>query len=52
MPYSETSLRFHAAMGFREVGVQTVRGGAVQVSLQEAAVGGSAPTDRGGTEIS
>ena len=27
VPYSETSLRFHAAMGFREVGVQTVRGG-------------------------
>lgn len=52
VPYNETSLRFHAAMGFREVGVQTVRGGAVQVSLQEAAVGGSAPTVRGGTEIS
>lgn len=26
VPYSETSLRFHAAMGFQEVGVQTVRG--------------------------
>ena len=32
--YNEASLRFHAAMGFREVGTQYVRNGAVRVSLQ------------------
>ena len=32
--YNDTSLRFHAAMGFREVGTQHVRGGTVKVSLQ------------------
>lgn len=35
-PYNEASLQFHKAMGFKEVGVQTIRGGAVTVSLQEA----------------
>ncbi len=38
VPYNGPSLRFHAALGFREIGTQTVRGGAVTVSLQEAAV--------------
>lgn len=51
-PYNEASLRFHKAMGFREVGTQTVRGGAVRVSLQETAVSESAPTDRDETAIS
>lgn len=37
-PYNEASLKFHAAMGFHEVGVQRIRGGCVQVSLQEAPV--------------
>ena len=40
VPYNEASLRFHQSMGFREVGVQTIRGGSVQVSLQEAAIDG------------
>lgn len=34
VPYNETSLAFHKAMGFEEVGEQVIRGGAVQVSLQ------------------
>ena len=34
VPYNETSLAFHKAMGFEEVGEQLIRGGAVQVSLQ------------------
>lgn len=38
VPYNGASLRFHAAMGFREVGTQVIRGGAIQVSLLEAAV--------------
>ena len=38
IPYNETSLGFHKAMGFREVGTQIIRGGEVQVSLQEAKV--------------
>lgn len=38
IPYNEASLRFHQSMGFREVGAQTIRGGSVRVSLQEAAV--------------
>ena len=38
VPYNEASLKFHAAMGFREVGAQVIRGGRVQVSLLEAAV--------------
>ena len=38
VPYNGPSLRFHAAMGFREIGAQTIRGGTVTVSLQEAAV--------------
>ena len=32
--YNDASLRFHAAMGFREVGTQYVRGGTIKVSLQ------------------
>ena len=32
--YNDASLRFHAAMGFREVGEQYVRGGTIKVSLQ------------------
>ena len=38
IPYNEPSLKFHAAMGFREVGEQFIRGGTVKVSLQEAPV--------------
>ena len=38
VPYNGPSLQFHAALGFREIGTQTIRGGAVTVSLQEAAV--------------
>ena len=34
IPYNETSLKFHEAMGFREVGEQIIRGGAIKVSLQ------------------
>lgn len=37
-PYNETSLGFHRSIGFREVGVQTIRGGTIKVSLQEAKV--------------
>ena len=32
--YNEPSLRFHEAMGFREVGQQVIRGGEIKVSLQ------------------
>lgn len=38
IPYNEVSLNFHRVMGFREVGEQIIRGGAVKVSLQEAPV--------------
>ena len=38
IPYNAASLRFHKAMGFREVGEQFVRGGRVKVSLQAAEV--------------
>lgn len=38
IPYNETSLGFHKAMGFREVGEQIIRGGTIKVSLQEAKV--------------
>ena len=38
VPYNEASLSFHGAMGFREVGVQTIRGGSVTVSLLEAKI--------------
>ena len=38
IPYNGASLKFHAAMGFREVGAQMVRGNSIQVSLQAAAV--------------
>ena len=34
VPYNETSLKFHEEMGFKEVGEQIIRGGAIQVSLQ------------------
>ncbi|MBR6472745.1 MAG: GNAT family N-acetyltransferase [Firmicutes bacterium] len=34
IPYNETSLKFHEAMGFGEVGEQIIRGGAIKVSLQ------------------
>lgn len=35
-PYNEASLKFHKAMGFREVGTQSIRNHTVKVSLQEA----------------
>lgn len=38
IPYNETSLGFHKAMGFREVGEQIIRDGTIKVSLQEAEV--------------
>lgn len=38
IPYNEASLKFHQVMGFREVGEQVIRGGAVKGSLQEAPV--------------
>ncbi len=38
IPYNETSLKFHEAMGFVEVGMQMIRGNSIQVSLQEAKV--------------
>ena len=34
IPYNETSLKFHEAMGFKEVGEQVIRGGAIKVSLK------------------
>ena len=37
-PYNEVSLGFHQAMGFKEVGVQTVRNNSIKISLQEAKV--------------
>ena len=33
-PYNEPSLKFHEAMGFKEVGQQVIRGGEIKVSLQ------------------
>ncbi len=36
IPYNETSLKFHEAMGFAEVGQQVIRGGEIKVSLQAA----------------
>ena len=38
IPYNKESLDFHKVMGFREVGVQSVRNNSVRVSLQEAPV--------------
>lgn len=38
IPYNGTSLLFHKAMGFDEVGEQFVRNGTVRVSLEEAKV--------------
>jgi predicted GNAT superfamily acetyltransferase len=34
IPYNDPSLKFHKAMGFREVGQQVIRGGEIKVSLQ------------------
>ena len=34
IPYNGPSLKFHEAMGFREVGQQVIRGGEIKVSLQ------------------
>ena len=34
IPYNEPSLKFHEAMGFKEVGQQVIRGGEIKVSLQ------------------
>lgn len=34
IPYNEPSLKFHEAMGFKEVGQQIIRGGEIKVSLQ------------------
>lgn len=34
IPYNETSLKFHESMGFKEVGEQVIRGGAIRVSLK------------------
>lgn len=39
IPYNESSLKFHHAMGFHEKAQQYVRGGAVKVSLQEREIG-------------
>ena len=39
VPYNEQSLGFHEAMGFHEVGRQVIRGGTIQVSLQERRIG-------------
>lgn len=36
VPYNEASLKFHTAMGFKEVGIQWVRNRTVKVSLQVA----------------
>jgi len=48
-PPNETSRRFHARFGFREVGTQWVAAGTKQVSLQEAPAGrsGSPPAPGG-----
>ena len=32
--YNDTSIRFHEAMGFEEVGQQIIRGGSIKVSLR------------------
>ena len=34
IPYNGPSLKFHEAMGFEEVGRQSIRGGAIEVSLE------------------
>ena len=34
IPYNASSLKFHEAMGFAEVGQQVIRGGEIKVSLQ------------------
>ena len=39
VPYNAESLGFHAAMGFHEVGTQSVRGGSITVSLLEKRTG-------------
>lgn len=38
IPYNEVSLKFHKALGFKEVGTQMVRNNSIQVSLQAAPV--------------
>lgn len=38
IPFNGNSLEFQKSMGFKEVGIQTVRNGTVKVSLQEAKV--------------
>ena len=38
IPYNEPSLKFHEAMGFKEVGEQIIRGGAIKVSLKACEV--------------
>ena len=38
VPYNEASLKFHKCLGFKEVGVQSIRGGTIKVSLQEAEI--------------
>ncbi|MBQ4467048.1 MAG: GNAT family N-acetyltransferase [Firmicutes bacterium] len=38
IPYNGPSLKFHEAMGFKEVGEQVVRGGAIRVSLKACEV--------------
>lgn len=42
IPYNAVSLAFHKALGFREIGTQYVRDGAVRVSLQAAELNGAA----------
>ena len=34
IPYNGPSLKFHEAMGFKEVGQQVIRGGEIKVSLE------------------
>lgn len=38
IPYNEASLKFHAALGFKEVGTQVIRNNSIKVSLQEATI--------------
>ena len=40
IPYNETSLKFHEAMGFKEVGSQRIRNNCIEVSLQAAPIEG------------
>jgi len=45
-PYNESSLKFHQALGFSEVGEETIRNGTVKVSMQIAEVGEEAFTQK------